>query len=161
VALVVAVSLAMIYSSYRAAVSSVEDEATSGLDTAAGGRRTAIQSFIEHEQLQLTAGLKGIYLGCGSAGMMNPLCATEDLRRLVRAEHARAARLTYGKKGVVTAGKFAVVPTNPPKNGLTLRGGTLEGPTFDMAADDPDGGLHLDVEFSGEVLPRDNSTNVS
>ncbi len=160
-ALVVAVSLAMIYTSYRAAVRSVEEEAISRLETAADGRRGAIQSFIEHEQQQLTAGLKGIYLGCGSAGMMNPLCAGPDLRRLVRAERARAARLTYGKKGVITAGKFATPPSTPPTNGLALSGGTPEGPTFDMAADDPEGGLHLDVEFSGEVLPRDESGNVN
>jgi nitrogen-specific signal transduction histidine kinase/HAMP domain-containing protein len=161
VALVVAVSLAMIYSSYRTAVHSVEDEAISGLDTAAAAQSDAIQTFIRHEQQQLTAGLKGIYLGCGSAAIMNPLCAGEDLRRLVRTEHARAARLSFGKHSVVRAGKFAVPPSPPPPNGLTLRGGSPDGATFDMAGNDPDGGLHLDVEFSGEVLPRDDSSNAS
>ena len=151
----------MIYSSYRTAVRSVEDEAVAGMETAAGARRDAIQSFIQHEQQQLTAGLKGIYLGCGSAGMMNPYCASEDLRRLVRNEHARAARLTYGKHGAITWGRFAVPPTQPPAQGLTLSGGSPEGPTFDMAADDPEGGLHLDVEFSGEVLPRNDTSDAS
>jgi signal transduction histidine kinase/HAMP domain-containing protein len=158
VTLVVAVSLAMIYTSYRAAVRSVEEEAVSGLETAAAARRDAVQSFIQHEQQQLTAGLRGIYLGCGSAGMMNPLCATEDLRRLVRAEHARAARLRYGKREVM-AGKFAVPPVAPPPNGLAMRDGSPDGPTFNMAAYDPEGGLSIDVEFSGEVLPRDNHAN--
>ena len=151
----------MIYSSYRAAVKSVEDEAIAGLETAAAARRDAVQSFIQHEQQQLTAGLKGIYLGCGSAGMMNPYCASADLGRLVRSEHARAARLVYGKHGVVTFGKFAAPPTRPPVQGLTLSGGSSEGPTFDMAAHDAESGLHLEVEFSGEVLPRDDSSDAS
>jgi signal transduction histidine kinase/HAMP domain-containing protein len=160
VGLVVAVSLAMIYSSFRAAVHSVEEEAVSGLEMSANARREAVQLFVEHEQTQLTNGLKSIDLGCGPAGIINSVCAREDLKRLVMAEHARAARLTFGKS-VVTVGKFAVPPSAPAPNTLAIRGGSPEGPIFNMAAIDRDGGLHLVVEFSGEVLPRDEGGSAS
>lgn len=161
VALVISVSLAMIYSSYRAAVRSVEDEATSTLETTSTARRDAIQAYIRHEQTQLTAALKTIYLGCGPAGVLNPLCAREDLRRFVRSERARAVRLTYGKYGQLVVGKFAVPPVHPAPNTIALRGGSSDAPTFNMSADDADNDLHLDVEFSGEMLPADASGDTS
>src|SRR4051794_15141478 len=112
--------MAMIYSSYRAAVSSVQEEAVSALETAASARRETIQAYVLHEQTQLTTALKTIYLGCGAAGILNPLCAREDLGRLVRSEHARAAQLRYGKK-TLQVGKFAVAPVTPAPRTAVLR----------------------------------------
>ncbi len=156
VTLVIAVSLAMIYSSYRAAVRSVEDEATSTLETSADARRDAIRAYIEHQQAQLNAAMKTIYLGCGPAGVLNPLCAREDLRRFLHSEHARAVRLAYGKQAEITVGSFAVPPVHPAPNTIALRGGSSDAPTFNMSAADPENGLRLDVEFSGESLPADD-----
>jgi signal transduction histidine kinase len=159
VTLVVSVSLAMIYSSYRAAVRSVEEEAESGLEAAASARRDAVQAYIEHEQVQLQAALKAINLGCGPAGIINPQCAHEDLGRMVKEQHARAARLRYGKNGVLAVGKFAHPDGVPAPGSVHLLGNTADGPTFEMAAEDTESGLHLTAEFSGEVLPRGDVGN--
>lgn len=157
VLLVVAVSLAMIFSAYHAAVNSVQDEAVSGLQTAATARRDAIAAYVAHEQFQLTAALKAINLGCGPTGVMDMVCAREDVRRLVKQEHALAARLSSNKAALVTAGKFANYPANDTGGAVSVRGGSTEAPTFVMRASDSESAMALSAEFPGEALPHDDT----
>lgn len=157
VTLVVAVSLAMIFSAYRAAIHSVEDEAVSGLENAADARRDAVQAYLDHEQQQVRATVKSIGLGCGPTGILNPWCAREDLTRFLHEQHARAAMLTYGKKGAITVGKFALPPQVPAMGRMEFRGGSQDGAVFDIAGKDTESGLNLIVEFADENVPKDET----
>lgn len=150
VALVSAASAALIYTSYRTMVRSVREEAVSTLEASARTRAATARGFISNEQRQVAAAIKTIYLGCGASGMVNPWCAREDLRRFVRGEHARGARLRYGKS-VITAGRLGP-ESEAPRSGIEFYNSNPDGPSFRLTAREAESGASLEVEYSAEVL---------
>ena len=152
VLLVLAVSAVAGVSSYRLLHRSLEAEALDSLasaDTTLSGSVAKILKF-KHDRLQ--SELKGVDLGCGVSGVMARQCAFETIRKFLRTEHGRAARLHYGKGQTVSVGKFTDV--NLPSSSATPsflldRDGRVY---FTLRASDSESGLAMEVEFDAADL---------
>jgi signal transduction histidine kinase len=161
VMLVLAVSAVAGVSSYRLLRRSLEAEALDGLESADIALSGSVAKILKFKHDRLQSELKGVDLGCGVSGVMARQCAFETIRKFLRTEHGRAARLHYGKGRTVTVGKFTD-PSPPSAPALPSFLLDKEGRVyFTLRAADAESGLAMEVEFDAADLALATSSRES